>query len=79
MNLIAEAGKVFRRAWSVRLSLLSALAQTAFVCWQYFLDKQPHAIILFTAALSMGAAIARIIDQPKLRNGVRTRKTDKRR
>ena len=76
MRLVDEAGKIFRRAWSVRLSLLSALAQTTFVCWQYYVDKQPHAIILFTAALSMGAAISRIIDQPRLRRGVRTRQGD---
>jgi len=78
VRLVDQAGRIFRKAWSVRLSLASALLQTLFVCWQYYVDKQPHMIILITAAISISAAISRIVDQPKLRDGVRSRKTDRR-
>lgn len=67
MNLIDNASEVLKKAWSIRLSLLSALFSAAEVALPFFGDFVPPRtmaiLAVFTAA---GAAVARLVAQPKL-------------
>lgn len=68
MRLIWNWRRVLRRAWSVRLALLSAAASGASACWFVFADKVPPVAFLFGGAvLSVLAVVARVIDQPDTR------------
>lgn len=65
MNLIEDFSVVLRRAWSIRLTLLSAIFSAAEVALPFFTDFIPPRtmamLAVFTAA---GAAVARIVAQP---------------
>jgi hypothetical protein len=67
MILIDNAGAVLRQAWSIRLSVLSAVFGAAEVALPFFTDFVPPRtmalIAVFTAA---GAAAARLVAQPGL-------------
>lgn len=64
MKLIPEWRRVLRRAWSVRLALLSAAASGASACWFVFADKVPPVWFLFVGSvLSVLAIIGRVLDQ----------------
>lgn len=72
MKLIADARRLWLRFWSVRLSLLSALLSAA----EFALPLIPDGVAEFIGrgkfaaaafAISMGAAVARIVAQPKAR------------
>jgi hypothetical protein len=69
MELIEDAGKVWHRLWSVRLSLLAAVASAGDAGWQAFVSGSPRVISLCTFGISLGAAVARIVAQPKVRRG----------
>jgi hypothetical protein len=78
VRLVSEAGRIFRRAWSVRLSLLAAILTAIYAAWDYHVSGHTSVVVLMTFFLNISAAVARIVDQPKLRDGVRSRKTDRR-
>lgn len=72
MTLIEDARRLWLRFWSVRLSLLSALLSAA----EFALPLIPDGVAEFIGrgrfagaafAISMGAAVARIVAQPKAR------------
>lgn len=67
MTLIDNAGDVLRKAWSIKLSVLSAVFSAAEVALPFFTDFVPPRtmaiIAVFTAA---GAAVARLVAQPKI-------------
>lgn len=67
MDLIDNAGEVLKKAWSIRLSLLSAVFSAAEVALPFFGDFVPPRtmamLAVFTAA---GAAAARLVAQPKI-------------
>lgn len=72
MQLIDDARRLWLRFWSVRLSLLSALLSAA----EFALPMIPDGVAEFIGrgrfaaaafAISMGAAMARIVAQPKAR------------
>ena len=64
MRLIPHWRRVIRRAWSVRLALLSAAASGASACWFVFADRVPPVAFLFGGAgLSVAAVLARVLDQ----------------
>ena len=67
--LIDDAKTVFRKAWSVKLALLSAVFSTLEVALPFFTDLLPAgamAGLALTAAI--GSAVMRIVYQPKLHN-----------
>lgn len=72
MQLIEDARRLWLRFWSVRLSLLSALLSAA----EFALPLIPDGVAEFIGrgkfaaaafAISMSAAVARIVAQPKAR------------
>jgi len=68
MHLIDDAGRVWHRLWSVRLSLLAAALGAADALAGFLMPAHPRLIVALAATgLSFAAAIARLVAQPKLR------------
>jgi hypothetical protein len=66
MELIADAKKVFLKAWSIRLALLSALFSAAEVALPFFGEfAPPHTMAMLAVFTSVGAVVARLVAQPK--------------
>lgn len=64
MKLVANWREVLSRAWSVRLTLFAALLDGASLGWAAFTEAVPPLWFLSVSmALSVAAAIARIVDQ----------------
>ena len=67
MTLIENAGEVLRKAWSIRLSLLSAIFSAAEVALPFFTDfVPPHTMAMVAVFTAAGAAAARLVAQPKI-------------
>lgn len=68
MTLIDNAKEVFLKAWSIKLSMLSAVLSAAEVALPFFTDFVPPrtmaVLAVFTAA---GAAAARLVAQPAIK------------
>lgn len=71
MELIEDAGKVWHRLWSVRLSAVAVIASAVDAGWQVHVTGQPPVMALITAAVSAGAGFSRLVAQPKLKGGRR--------
>lgn len=69
MKLIDDAGKVWHKFWSVRLSVIGVFASAFDAGWQVHVTGQPPYLALLTAAISAGAGLARLVAQPKMRDG----------
>jgi hypothetical protein len=69
-RLIDDAGRVWHRLWSVRLSLLAGLASAADAGWEAHVNGQPRLVSIATCLISFGAAAARIVAQPGLQGDV---------
>lgn len=70
MELVKDAKRVLLHAWSIRLALLSAFFSAAEVALPYFAPFMPeHSMAILAIVTSSGAAIARIIAQPKTIGG----------
>lgn len=70
MNLIQDAGAVWHKLWSVRLAIIAVLFDVVNAGLTYFVAILPP--LWFTALsilCTIGAAVARMIDQPGLHNG----------
>lgn len=70
INLIPDAKRVMRKAWSVRLGILAAVFSGLEVIVPLFVDALPRntfAILSFVSVV--GAVLARFVAQPKMRNG----------
>lgn len=66
MNLIDDAAQVLRRAWSIRLALLSAVFSFAEAVLPFFTDFVPPRLMAGLAVFTaIGATIARLVAQPK--------------
>lgn len=67
MELIDNAGEVLKKAWSIRLSILSAIFSAAEVCLPFFTDfVPPHVMAVIAVFAAAGAAAARLVAQPKI-------------
>lgn len=70
MRLVDGWGKIARRAWSVRLAILSGALSAIEFALPYFAPEQPSRRFAAAAALvALAAAIARIVSQPRMSNG----------
>ena len=70
MNLIDDAWRIARRAWSVRLALLAALFSGLELSVPFFGDFLPQRAMAGLALVAgIGSAIARLIPQPRMRRG----------
>ena len=70
MRLIDNAGKVLRKAWSVRLGIVAGMFSGAEIIVPMFADAIPRnvfAALSFVAVLC--AVIARFVAQPGVNNG----------
>lgn len=65
MKLIADWKILWYRLWSVRLSLLAALLSGLEVAFSVWVDGKPAIFAGIAFALSVSAAGARIVSQPK--------------
>jgi hypothetical protein len=66
MKLLDDWTLILRRAWSVRLALLSAVLGAVEIGVQFLAASQPTPYFAIASALtSLAAAIARIVAQPK--------------
>ena len=69
MNLIPEWRRVLRKAWSVRLALMAAALGGVEIALPLFSNAVPrHVFLGLSVLVTMGAAVARIVAQPKMRN-----------
>ncbi len=67
MKLSHDWKWVAKRAWSMRLILLSGVFAGADVILPLFVDSLPRNVFAILAMLSaIGGAIARVVDQPKM-------------
>jgi len=72
MTLIEDAKTVVLKAWSIRLALLGAFFSALEVALPFFqpLDIFPPTTMAALALIaSAGAALARLVAQPKMANG----------
>jgi hypothetical protein len=67
MKLIDDAGKLWHKFWSVRLSAVAVLASAVDAGWQVHMTGQPPYLALASAAISAGAGFSRLVAQPKAR------------
>lgn len=67
MKLIDDAGRVWHKLWSVRLSLLAALLGAVDVALPFVAPSHRSVpFALLAAAVSLAAVLARLVTQPKL-------------
>ncbi len=67
MQFIQDAKTVLMKAWSVRLALLAAVFSAMEVALPFFAPfVPPHTMAILAVVASAGAAIARIVSQPKM-------------
>lgn len=69
MRLIDDAGRLWHKFWSVRLSLAAGIASAADAGWQAHATGSTPIVSLASSAISFGAAAARMIAQPRARDG----------
>lgn len=66
--LLDDWRRVARRAWSIRLSIVAAIFTAAEVVVPLFSDVLPRGLfVLLAFSASIGAAIARLVAQPEMR------------
>lgn len=66
MTLIQDAKVVLLKAWSIRLALLAAVFSAAEVALPFFAPfMPPHVMAIAAVFASTGAAVARVVAQPK--------------
>lgn len=69
MKLVDDFRGVLRRAWSVRLALVSAVLSAAEVLLGLVMpDHPPLWLAGLASAVALAAALARIVAQPALRS-----------
>lgn len=67
MNLVPEWKWLVRKAWSVRLVLLSAALSGCEVILPLFVDSMPrHVFAILSMLAAIGAGVARVMAQPKM-------------
>ena len=72
MRLIPEWRRVLRKAWSVRLNLLAVALTGATAALPAFMGIIPPMWLLaLCTVVPLAAAVARLVDQPKMRDDTR--------
>lgn len=73
MHLLPDWREIVGRAWSIRLALLAAVFSASEVALPFFAPFVPPKTMAILALIaSAGAAIARVIAQPKTMGGEQT-------
>lgn len=74
MKLLPEWKWLLRKAWSIRLIVLSGLLSGCEVVLPLFVDAMPRNIFAGLSLLAaVGSAFARVVDQPKMERRSRPR------
>ena len=69
MRLRSDWRVILRKAWSVRLMLLSAALNGLAAVWFVLSDNVPEWLVLVGGVLlPVAALVARLIDQPRMRD-----------
>lgn len=69
MRLIDDWRTVLRKAWSIRLALVAAVFAGLEMALPFFGDAIPPKLFLaLSLAVTIGAAVARIVAQPSIRD-----------
>lgn len=72
MKLVQDWRQVLRRAWSVRFSLLATALTGAAAALPVFMDRVPPTwFLLLCTFIPLAAAVARLVDQPKMHDDTR--------
>lgn len=65
MKLIPDWRKLWLKLWSVKLSLVAAFLSGLEVAFSVWIENKPAIFAGIAFVLSLGAAVARIVAQPK--------------
>lgn len=69
MKLIGDAARIARRAWSMRLIYASVVLGAIDMALPYFAPEKPSRLFgLLSVVVGIGAGVARLVAQPKLRS-----------
>lgn len=68
MTFIDDWKRQFPKLWSVRLALLAALASTIETAFNLYATGTAPILVVASAFVSIGSAVARIVAQPALHN-----------
>ena len=69
MKLVSDWKRVLRKAWSVRLNLLAVALTGATAALPAFMGIIPPMWLLaLSTVVPISAAVARLVDQPKMRD-----------
>lgn len=72
MKLVDDWKRITRKAWSFRLTVLAAGLAGAEMALPYVSDLFPRRVFLaLSMAVTVGAAISRIVAQPKMHDDAR--------
>lgn len=67
MTLLSDWKRIIRKAWSIRLVVLSGLLAGAEVALPLFIDSMPRNVFAVLSMLAaIGGAFARVVAQPKM-------------
>jgi hypothetical protein len=70
MKLVDNWWHILKHAWSVRLAVLAGALGGAEMALPVFSDSIAHGpFLILSMVVSVGAAVARLIEQPKMRDG----------
>ena len=72
MNLVPNWKRVLRRAWSVKFSLLATTLTGLAAALPAVMDMVPPTwFLLLCTLVPLAAAVARLVDQPRMRDDTR--------
>ena len=66
MKLIKDWRYIWRRAWSVRLALISALFSAIETAMSYIASGEPRPFVICALLVSVATAVSRIVAQETL-------------
>lgn len=67
MRLVNDWKRIAKRAWSFRLTVLAAGLAGAEMALPYVSDLfPPHLFLALSMAVTVGAAVSRVVAQPKM-------------
>lgn len=67
VTLLSDWKKILKKAWSVRLVLLSGLLSGVEIILPLYIDSLPRGIFATLSILTaVGATVARVVAQPKM-------------